>query len=255
MDLGLHNHVVMVTGGTDGLGLALARRLLDEGARVGVCGRDPERLRAAGALDPDRVEAVRADVRDPGDLAAFVTAVADRFGRIDGVVNNAGSHASGPFAALTDEAWQADLDLKLHHTIRTSRLALDRLRERGGAIVNVLNLWAKTPDAGTMPTSVSRAAQLAVTKALSRELAGDGVRVNAILVGFVESGQWRRLAAERGVPVSDVAEEFVDTFRIPMGRIGRPEEFADLAAFLLSPRAGYVSGAAVNLDGALCAVV
>jgi len=106
-----------------------------------------------------------------------------------------------------------------------------------------------------MPTSVSRAAGMALTKALSKEVGPRNVRVNAVLIGLVESGQWDRLAAASGTPVEQLYETMAKNSGIPLGRVGRAEEFADLAAFLLSPRAGYVSGTAINLDGGLCAVV
>jgi NAD(P)-dependent dehydrogenase (short-subunit alcohol dehydrogenase family) len=257
MDLEMDNRVVLVTGGTDGLGLALARRLVAEGARVAICGRDSSRLASATQeLDAgDSVLGVETDVTDPDALERFVTAAHDRWGRVDGLVNNAGAHAAGAFADLTDDDWDADFDLKLRAAIRTSRLAHAHLRDNGGSIVNILNVFAKTPDAGTMPTSVSRAATMALTKALSRELAPEGIRVNAVLVGFVESGQWRRLADGRNTSTDALAREIVEHYRIPFGRIGRGEEFADLVTFLLSPRAGYISGTAVNLDGGLCAAV
>jgi len=121
--------------------------------------------------------------------------------------------------------------------------------------VNVLSIVAKTPDAGTLPTSVARAAGMALTKALSRELAADRVRVNAVLVGFVASGQWRRAAAADGVTVEAFHDALAREERIPLGRVGRSEEFADLAAFLLSRRASYVTGTAINLDGGLCTTV
>ena len=143
---------------------------------------------------------------------------------------------------------------KLIAAARLTRTALRRLGD-GACILHTLNVFAKAPPGGSMPTSVARAAGLAMTKALSHELAPRGIRSNAILVGFIESGQWTRLSADSGRPVQEIYDDFVTRFAIPMGRVGRAEEFADVAAFLLSPRAGYVTGTAVNVDGGASPVV
>jgi NAD(P)-dependent dehydrogenase (short-subunit alcohol dehydrogenase family) len=251
MDLGLNDAVVLITGGTDGLGLALAEVLVEEGAHVAACGRDgdrarsvEERLRAAGG---DAV-AVAADVSVAAELERFVQVALDRWGRIDGVVNNAGRSSASGIEATADEEWQADFDLKVMAAVRLIRLALPHLRaSERASVVNVLNIGSKAPGPNSLPTSASRAAGLAITKSLSKELAPSGVRVNALLIGLVESGQWRRRAEASGQPL-DVIYESMAT-GIPLGRVGRSEEFADVAAFLLSPRSSYVTGSAINIDG------
>jgi NAD(P)-dependent dehydrogenase (short-subunit alcohol dehydrogenase family) len=190
------------------------------------------------------------------DLERFVSTTVERWGRLDGLVNNAAVSATGPFESISDDEWGADLDLKLLAAIRGTRLVLPHLRAAGGGtIVNVLNTYAKTPDAGSMPTSVSRAAGLAMTKALSRELGPDNVRVNAVMVGRIVSGQFVRWSEQTGRPLDEILEQTVRDLRIPLGRVGRAEEFADLVALLVSPRGAYVSGAAINLDGGLCEAV
>jgi NAD(P)-dependent dehydrogenase (short-subunit alcohol dehydrogenase family) len=257
MELELEGKAVLVTGGSNGLGRALCHRLVAEGAAVSFCGTDPGRLSATrSALEAagGDVLAVRADVTDPSDLARLVEDTLQRFGRLDGLVNNAGRSAARPLAALDDADWDEDLALKLYAAARLCRWCLDALADQGGSILNVLSIAAKAPGAESMPSSVSRAAGLALTKALSKEAGPLGVRVNAVLIGLVESGQWERRAAAAGVPVRRFYDDMAASSGIPLGRVGRAEEFADLAAFLLSPRAGYVSGAAVNLDGGLCAV-
>jgi NAD(P)-dependent dehydrogenase (short-subunit alcohol dehydrogenase family) len=253
MDLHLTGKVILITGGTDGLGGALAERLVEEGARVAVCGRDPERvaateqrLQAAGG----DVLAVRADVTQLPDVERFVGKAVDRWGRLDGLVNNAGRSAAGRVDQVSDEVWLDDLNLKVLGAVRCTRLAVPHLAASGnGAIVNVLAVAAKAPGAGSLPTSASRAAGLAMTKAASKDLGAQGIRVNAVLVGLVESGQWRRRAQEAGQSEEELYRQLVEHGGIPLGRIGKAAEFADLAAYLLSDRSSYVTGSAINLDG------
>lgn len=258
MDLQLTNRVVLVTGGSDGLGLALGRRLVEEGARVAVFARDQRRLQQAVgelvAMGGDAL-AVPGDVTNGEDLRRLVSSALDRWGRIDGVANNAGRQASARLEDSDDELWEGDLRLKLMAAVRLTRLAVPELRRQGGgAVLNTLAVAGKTPGAGTSPTSVSRAAGLAFTKAMSKELGPDGIRVNAVVVGLVESGQWDRAAAASGTPVEALYRRLAEGNDIPLGRVGRASEFADLACYLLSPRASYVSGTAVNIDGGWCAV-
>ena len=258
MDLELAGKSVLITGGTDGLGLALAQHLAAEGASVAVCGRDQERLRAAEASVQDAggdVLAVRADVSSADDIEAFVDASVGRWGRIDGVVHNAGRAAAGTIQSIDDASWEADLQLKLMGAVRLTRLALPMLRASRGAVLFTLAMGAKAPGGGSEPSSVSRAAGMALMKALSKELAPDGIRVNAVLIGLIESGQWVRAAAGSGMELQDFYARFARDSGIPLGRFGRSEEFADLACFLLSDRASYLTGTAINLDGGLSPVV
>jgi NAD(P)-dependent dehydrogenase (short-subunit alcohol dehydrogenase family) len=258
MDLGLAGKAVVITGGTDGLGLALAEHLAAEGAAVGVCGRDEERLRAAeGTLRAagGDVLAQRADVSRPDDLEAFVEAAVERWGRIDGVVHNAGRASSGTVEAVDDATWESDFQLKLMAAVRLTRLALPQLRASHGAVLFTLALSAKAPGAASEPSSVTRAAGMALMKALSKELAPDGIRVNAVLIGLVESGQWVRMAGGTGPELRAFYDRFADDAGIPLGRFGRAAEFADLGCFRLSSRASYLTGNAINLDGGLSPVV
>jgi NAD(P)-dependent dehydrogenase (short-subunit alcohol dehydrogenase family) len=253
MDLHLSGKVVLITGGTDGLGAALASRLVEEGARVAVCGRDSGRLAATEQRLRDAggdVLAVQADVTRLADLERFVDAAAGRWGRLDGLVNNAGKSATGRVDQVSDDDWIADLDLKVLAAVRGTRLAVPHLiAAGGGAIVNVLNIGAKAAGAASLPTAASRAAGLAITKAASKDLGGHGIRVNAVLIGLVASGQWQRRASVTGQSEEDLYRQMAQNAGIPLGRVGRSEEFADLAAYLLSDRSSYVTGSAVNLDG------
>jgi NAD(P)-dependent dehydrogenase (short-subunit alcohol dehydrogenase family) len=257
MDLELSGKVIVITGGTDGLGLALARRLVGEGAAVAICGRDVERLASAEAAlraGGGDVLALRADVEHVADITRLVDATVARWGKIDGVVHNAGRSAGGTLEANDDATWEGDLQLKVMGAVRLTRTALPYLRESGGAALFTLAISAKAPGGGSAPSSVSRAAGMALTKTLSKELGPDGIRVNAILIGLVESGQWVRMAARAGTDLPALYERMVADAGIPLGRVGRAEEFADLASFLLSARASYITGTAINLDGGLSPV-
>ncbi|WP_185995906.1 SDR family oxidoreductase [Nocardioides campestrisoli] len=252
MDLELKGRTYVITGGSDGLGLATARRLAAEGADVAICGRDKTRLGAAlSVLEglPGGSIGVQADVREVADLDNLVDRTLDRFGHLDGVMNNAGQAAAGAFEGLDDAEILADHELKVMAMVRLTRAALPHLKERGGAVLNSLAASAKAPVAGSLPTSASRAAGLAWTKAMAQELAPAGVRVNAILIGYIDSDQWVRAAQRADQSYDAYTAALAQRLRIPMGRLGRSEEFADVASFLLSPRASYVTGASVNVDG------
>ena len=261
MDLGLRGRVAIVTGGSNGLGLATARRLATEGSAVAICGRDASRLKeAAERLRGDGADVldVQADVTRPGDLEALVASTVGRFGRLDILVNNAGTSAARGFDTVDDAAWQADLELKLFAAIRCVRLCVPHMRQAGGGrIVNILNTGAKTPGARSLPTSVSRAAGLALTKALSKELAPDRILVNAVCIGLVKSGQWERRWTGDGQ--RDTLERFYERLArerdVPVGRIGEADELGALVAFLVSAPAAFITGVAINFDGGHSTVV
>lgn len=254
--------MAIVTGGSEGIGRATAQSLGREGASVVVCARRLEVLQQAAndvaeATGADVVP-VQADVRNTADVERLVQSAVDRFGRLDILVNNAGTSAAAPFESVTDEAWQSDLDLKLFAAIRASRAAIPHLRNAGGgSIVNVLNLAAKQPGARSVPTSVSRAAGMALLKALSKELAAQNIRVNGINIGLIKSGQHERRWRSQGSP-GTLEEFYAANARqsgIPLGRVGEAEEVGDLIAFLCSNRGAYISGVSINVDGGLSAVV
>jgi len=257
MDLGLANKVAIVTGGTQGIGKATALRLAHEGARVVVAARGRELLdrtvgeiAAAGA----RAHAVSADVSKGEDCERLVKEAVAAFARLDILVNNAGTSATGEFDAVTDATWQADFDLKLFAAIRLARLAIPHMKAQGGGrIVNITNIGAKQPRAKSMPTSVTRAAGLALTKALSKELGPHGILVNTVCIGRVRAAQHERAAAKLGIPIEAHYASMVAD--IPLGRVGRAEEVANVIAFLVSDAASYTTGTSINLDGGASGVL
>jgi NAD(P)-dependent dehydrogenase (short-subunit alcohol dehydrogenase family) len=255
MDLELAGKVVLVTGGSEGLGAAVCHRLVWEGARVALCARNVKKLEATAATlraQGGEVLALPADVSRAEELERFVRAAQEQWGRVDALVNNAGSASARPFGSITDAEWEQDLELKLFGAVRAVRLVAPGLKAAGGgAIVNVLSIKAREPGKNTMPSSVSRAAGLALTKALSKELGPEGIRVNAVMVGMIESGQWARRAETAGKAPAELYAQMSREAGVPLGRIGRAEEFADVVAFLVSPRASYVNGAAIPVDGGL----
>lgn len=255
MDLELRGRAFLITGGSDGLGLALAQRLVGEGARVAICGRDEDRLSDAQQILGSEALCYRADVTVAGELDGFIDATLERFGGLDGAVNNAGKSAAGSIAESDDDNWRSDYELKVIAAVHVSRRVLDALAHSRGAILNVLAVGARAPGMNSTPTTASRAAGLALTKALASEAGPRGVRVNAILIGLVESGQWVRRAEAAHVPLDEFYATLVKNSNIPLGRVGTPEEFADLATYLLSPRASYVTGTGISLDGGLSPVI
>ena len=265
MDLGLSDKVAIVTGGGEGIGRATAQRLFDEGARVVIVGRREDFLRQAAAridaAGSGRVLAVPGDVAAPETTARIVARTLERFGRIDILVNNAGTAAAKAFDDVGDADWEVDFELKLWAAVRLIRAVLPTMRGLGGGrIVNVTNLGGRTPGAASMPTSISRAAGIALTKALSKDLARDNILVNTVCIGLIKSGQHeRRYAREAGPGANvDFDQRYADDAArrtIPLGRIGESAEAGDVIAFLVSARASYLTGIAINIDGGTSAVV
>ena len=253
MDMGLQGKVAIVTGGSEGIGRATAVLLASEGAHVTIGARRPEPLaeaaeeiRAAGG-DP---LVVAMDVTSDPDCERLVAETVSRFGGVDILINNAGQSSSGRIEGHDIETWAVDMDLKLYGALRLAKLCIPQMRERGGGrIVNLLNIGCKTPGAGSMPTAASRAAGLAMTKALSKEVAADQILVNAACIGSVDSAQWHGFHQARMPDAS--YEEFLASVGegIPVKRIGTSEEAANLIVFLASGAASFISGCAINIDG------
>jgi 3-oxoacyl-[acyl-carrier protein] reductase len=253
VELGLKGKVAVVTGATEGIGRATALRLAREGASVAICARRQEPLdKAAAELKKtgSDVLAVSADMSKAADIERFMKAVIDRFGRVDILVNNAGTSMRGKFLELDDAKWSADLELKVFGAIRCTRLAVPHMKKHGGGrIVNITISSAKQPGAESYPTSVSRAAGLAITKALSKEYAADNIRVNTVCIGKIKSGQHERRFTREGRNAEDYYREASKD--IPLGRVGEAEEVANVITFLVSDAASYVTGTSVNLDGGI----
>lgn len=256
MDLGVRNKVAVITGSTQGIGKATAQRLAAEGARVVLCARGQELLDATAAeirAAGGQVHAVSADVSQPQDCERLIAEAVRVFGGVDILINNAGTSATGEFESVTDEKWQSDFDLKLFGAIRLTRLVLPIMKSRGGGrIVNVTNIGAKAPGARSMPTTVTRAAGQAMSKALSKEYAPHNILVNTVCIGLVRAGQHEKHAARRGLDMEAYYKDMAKS--VPLGRIGHAEEAANVIAFLASDAASYVTGSSINIDGGASAV-
>lgn len=256
LELGLEGKVAIVTGGSEGLGRAAVERLAQSGARVTACARRKDVLERAVAdvrkATGTDVLAVSADVSRSADCEAVVAATVAQFGGVDILLNNAGTSAGAAFETVDDAAWQADFDLKVMAAIRLSRLVLPHMKQRGGGrIINVTNIGGKAPRAQGLPTSVSRAAGINLTKSLANEYAPHRILVNTICIGLVKSAQIARRA--KGGDLEGHFRELAK--RVPLGRIAEASEFADLVAFLASDRAAYITGTAINFDGGMSSAV
>jgi len=250
--LGLEGRRVLVTGGSKGLGEAIARELVAEGARVATCSRNEEEIRATAAeIGAEYAQA--ADVTDPEQVPDLVARSAEALGGIDCLVNNAGGAHPGSFETLNDATWVADLDVKLFSLIRCSREVLPHMRAAGGGrIVNIGAVYARYPDPAFFATSVNRAAGNSFTKTLALEVAKDGILVNGVNIGFVITPQWDNIHQRRApeLPRDQFFERYAKQ-EVPLGRFGTPNEVSGLGAFLLSERASYITGASIDVAGGM----
>jgi len=261
MDIRITGRGALVTGGSKGLGLAIAKAFVEAGGNVAIVARGADSLAAAeatlkAAAPKAKIVAISADISTAEGCEATFKAAEQALGKVDILVNNAGTSQRGPFLEVSDALWQNDLDLKLFAAIRLGRLVWPGMASRKwGRIINVLNTGAKAPPAEGAPTAVSRAAGMALTKVQANEGAKHGILVNAMLVGLIDSDQHRR--RWEASKVNESYEEWLAKLGagLPLGRYGKAEEFAALALFLCSEQGGYIAGTAINVDGGRSPVV
>ena len=263
MDMGLTGKVAVITGGSDGIGKAAAMSLAHEGVKVVICARRPENLEKAAqeikAATGSEVMTVPTDITSPADIDVLFEKVVEAHGRVDILVNNAGTSAAGVFDTVSDETWKYDFELKVFGAIRCSNKVIPLMKSQGGGrIINITTLGGKAPAAGSVPTSVSRAAGIALTKEMSKDYAKDNILVNTVCIGLIKSMQHeRRWEAANEKDSNITLDAWYEEMgkNVPLGRVGDAKEAGDLITFLVSDRAAFITGVSVNIDGGASPVV
>ena len=257
MDMGIKGRAAIVTGGSRGIGRETARQFLEEGVRVMICGRNAETLEKTRAelakTTGGEIHATVADMTKEADIARLVDAAKQRFGTIDILVNNAGQMYSGRFAVMNDAGLKEQLETKLFGFLRAIRLVYPMMKERHwGRIVNLIGGAGKEPDPYMFGSGITNSALLNITKSLSTEFGEDGVLVNAVCPGWVDTNLWQRnaqgLAAELKTQTEEEARRLAAR-KNSLNRFGKPAELANAIVFLCSERASYITGVSLNLDG------
>ena len=251
MDLGLTDHVAIVTGASRGIGRGIALRLADEGCHLAICARGEEALNeTAQEIEARGVEclALPLDMTDKNAPARLVDEAAERFGRIDILVGNVGGNRRGQFEELSDEDWDAIIDLNFKSHIRTSRAAIPHMRDAGGgSICYITSIFGRElGGAGLSTYNSTKSALISLSKVMAQELTPEGIRVNSVAPGSIRfpGGSWDRRMKEQPEEMKSFIAD-----NLPIGRFGRVGEVADTVAFLVSERASLITGACLNVDG------
>ena len=250
MDLGLKDKVAMVIGSSRGLGKAIASTLADEGCNLALCARgEGPLLETAAELEEKGVDVLAAalDVTEADTADSFVAQTVEKFGRIDILVNNVGGNRRKPFADTTDADWDEILDLNFGSHVRFSRAVIPELKKRGGAILFISSIYGReTGGPGLSIYNASKSAIISLAKIMAQELGPDGIRVNSIAPGSIRfpGGSWDKRCKEDPKGMAKFAEE-----SFALHRFGNAEEIGNVAAFLVSERASFVTGACINVDG------
>ena len=252
MDLQLTDKVAVITGSSRGLGAASAAALVQEGCRVAICARGEAQLAGAAAAlrqlagSPDRVLPIVADVATSSGVEKVIGETVAAFGGLDILVNNVGLGRGSTIVDTSDQEWHEAIDQTLFPAIRASRLAVPHMRRRGGgSIVMIASIWGRE-SGGRMTYNAVKAAEISLAKSLAQQLARDNIRVNSVAPGSIlfPGGSWHRRQQEDPAGIADFVMR-----ELPFGRFGRPEEVGAVVAFLVSPRASWISGASVPVDG------
>jgi 3-oxoacyl-[acyl-carrier protein] reductase len=256
MDLGLEGKVALVAGASKGLGRTVARALAREGSSLALCARSKGHLDEAAVAIAEETGATvwtrPTDVSKPEEARRFVEEAASHFGTVHILVNNAGGPPSATFLELTDNHWQEALQLNLLSTIWLSREAVPYMqKQRWGRIINMTSVAVKQPIDGLMLSNAVRAGVVGFAKTLANELAGDNILVNSVCPGYMLTDRVLELSKVLADKRQESPEAVMRAWEesIPLRRLGKPEEFADLVVFLASDRASYITGTAIQIDG------
>lgn len=263
VELQIENKVAVIMGGTSGIGLKTAEEFLLEGCKVAICGRNESRLRDAKEKlsrysDMDNIFAMTCDVTNRQDVEKFISAVDEEFNQIDVLINNAGKSIMAHFFDITDEQWQEQINLKYYAIIYAVQQVVPIMKRSGqGRIININATLAQEPEPHMIATAATRAGLLNLSKSLSRELAKEQILVNSISLGLIKTDQWekRRLKQRPDQDPRVFYQELADKRKIPLGRVGLPEDVSNAILFLSSERANYITGTTIEVSGGLSKVL